>query len=294
MRMLARIVIVAVVLSAIAYVAVRWLSRPAPPSALLEAGPAAGSPSEALPLPAPTATEKNASGLVRAEAAARPRWADYPFAAGEKLEFTAGWATLLTAGRGELEVASVPNATASTFHFVARAETLPPASYLFLLQDRFDSYAEAASLASLRFEMQLREGKTERINTVEFDHKRGEANAAGRVVPVNSGVHDTVALIYAIRATNWEKKDAATFDFFDGQKSQQLRVTVLSRAEEVSVPAGNFPAMRAEMQVWRNDQPVSDQKFDTWLSRDRRRLPLKVEAHLPFGVIRVELVKIQP
>lgn len=294
MRVLAKVGIVVVVLGAIAYAAVWWLNRAGPLSPLAGMGPTVSSPSEAGRITTPTATENDESVGLPERTAARPRGADYPFAAGEKLEFTAGWATLLTAGKGALEVASAPDGGASTYHFVATAETVPPASYLFLLQDRFDSFADAGSLASLRFEMQLREGKTERTNVVEFDHRRGQANVAGRVVPVRQGVHDTVALIYSIRATNWEKKDAATFDFFDGQKSQQLRVQVVSRKEEVAVTAGKFTAIRAEMQVWRDDQPVSDQKFDAWLSRDKRRLPLKVEAHLPFGVIRVELVSVQP
>ncbi len=296
MRVMAKIGIVVVVLGAIGYMSVRLLRRSAPSPARIEIDPAAGSPYAVPSLstpPAHPAAEKDASAVLPAGVAARPKPGDYPFAAGEKLEFTAGWATLVTAGRGNLEVASAPSKTGSTYHFVATAETVPPASYLYLLQDRFDSYAEAASLASLRFEMRLREGKTERTNMIEFDHKRGEAKVAGRVVPVKTGVHDTVALIYAIRATNWEKEDTATFDFFDGQQSQQLRFRVVSRAEEVAVPAGKFAALRAEIQVWRNGQPASDQKFDAWLSRDARRLPLKVEARMPFGVIRVELVRVQ-
>jgi len=297
MRVPAKIGIVVVVLGAIGYVAVRSLSPPASSSARIENGPATGSPSAVPPLSTPAAhpaVEKNASALLPTGLAARSRSADYPFAAGEKLEFTAGWATLVAAGRGNLEVASAPPAGGSTFHFVATAETVPPASYLFLLQDRFDSYAEASSLASLRYEMHLREGKTERKNIVEFDQKRSEAKVAGGVVPVKTGSHDTVALIYAVRATDWEKKDAATFDFFDGQQSRQLRVRVVSRAEAVTVPAGKFAALRAELEVWRNNQPVSDHKLNAWLSRDTRRLPLKIEAHLPFGVIRVELVRVHP
>jgi hypothetical protein len=295
MRVIAKIGILLVVLGGIGYVSIRVMEQAASAPARHEDSFFAGS---STALPAEAAGQPGA--VLNATAARGPReearssWREYPFPNGEKLEFTAGWATLVVAGKGELRVASTPSEQNASYHFVATAETVAPTSYLFLLQDRFDSYAEAKSLASLRFEMQLREGKSERTGRFEFDHKRGEVRTDDRVVPIKSGIHDTVALIYAVRATDWEKKDAAAFDFFDGKQTQQLRVRVVSRSDEVVVAAGKFAAIRAEMQVWQQDQPVNDQKLVAWLSGDRRRLPLKVEAQLPFGVIRVELVRAQP
>src|SRR3970040_2546311 len=105
MRVMAKIGIVVVVRGAIGYVAVRSLSPPASSSARIENDRAAGSPSAVSPLSTPAAhpaVEKNASALLPTGLAARSRSADYPFAAGEKLEFTAGWATLVDGGRSKL------------------------------------------------------------------------------------------------------------------------------------------------------------------------------------------------
>jgi len=58
------------------------------------------------------------------------------------------------------------------------------------------------------------------------------------------------------------------------------------------VPAGSYKAMKIELRVFENGAEMKDAHFLLYLTNDQRRLPVLLEAVLPFATARVELSQV--
>jgi hypothetical protein len=58
----------------------------------------------------------------------------------------------------------------------------------------------------------------------------------------------------------------------------------------VKVAAGNFSAARIAVHVFQYEKELSTIRFEIWIASDPARTPVVIEANLPFGNIRAELL----
>jgi hypothetical protein len=109
----------------------------------------------------------------------------------------------------------------------------------------------------------------------------------GIIVDVPEGTYDPLGALFALRVANWNHPlRAHVFDW-----KQIYEMTAEKGGEEtVSVPAGRFKAERFNVQmqsaVASNAPPVT---LTIWLTLDDSRVPVAIEAALPFGSLRAEL-----
>jgi hypothetical protein len=58
----------------------------------------------------------------------------------------------------------------------------------------------------------------------------------------------------------------------------------------VSVPAGNFPAFRVAIRVFDHGKELTDTRLWVWIASNPAHTPVLVEAEIPFGTSRIELM----
>jgi len=217
-----------------------------------------------------------------------------PFRAGETLDYQVQWAKLVNAATVRLAVTERrPFYGREAWHFRARAHTIDPMRYLFVLDDQFDSYTDPITLAGLQYETYLREqGKREdsifRLTT-EGDPTPGVGSAV-RVLP---GTRDPLGYLYSLRAVDWQRTRETRAPVFDGKKLYEARARMDVDLRDVRVPAGSYSASRIEVRVYEHGREVPQTRFWVWLTRDARRTPVLMEAEVPFGTARVELTRAQ-
>jgi hypothetical protein len=224
----------------------------------------------------------------------KPSEPPVPFRTGETLDYRVQWSKLLNAATVRLAVTERrPFYGHEAWHFRALAHTIDPMRYLFVLDDQFDSYTDPATLASLQFEMYLREqGKSEDAvfrMTAEGDPAPGVGSAV-RVLP---GTRDALGFLYSLRAVDWQRTSEIRAPVFDGRKIYEARARLELDGGEVSVPAGSYTASRIEVRVYDRGREVPQTRFWVWLARDARRTPVLMEAEVPFGTARVGLISAQ-
>jgi Protein of unknown function (DUF3108) len=217
-----------------------------------------------------------------------------PFHAAEAFEYRVQWSKLVNAASVQLAVTERrPFYGREAWHFRAQAHTIDPMRYLFVLDDQFDSYSELATLASLQFEMYLREqGKREDVilpMSAEGDLAPG-TGAAVRVLP---GTRDALGYLYYLRAVDWQQARETRSPVFDGKKLYEARARLDLDRAEVTVSAGSYAASRIEVRVYERGREVPQTHFWIWLAQDARRTPVLLEAEVPFGTARVELTRAQ-
>jgi hypothetical protein len=216
-----------------------------------------------------------------------------PLKLGEVLDFSANVSKLNNVATLRLQVAERKNILGkSAWHLQAFAHTLNPLRMVFVLDDRFDSYSDAGTLASVQYEMHLDERgqKSESIQQLTATGKEpAGANASrARVLP---GTRDPLGMLQYLRSVDWSKTPVVKSPVYDGHKLYDVKASLKSNGEAVSVPAGNFTASEIELQVFDGGVESKDAHFTLYLANDAGRTPVLLEAVMPFATARVELAK---
>ncbi|MGH9714413.1 MAG: DUF3108 domain-containing protein [Candidatus Acidiferrales bacterium] len=214
-----------------------------------------------------------------------------PFHVGETLKYQVAWAAFTSAASVQLNVEERRDLFGwGTWHFRATAHTVSPVRNLFSLDDQFDSYTDAASLESRQYEMYLNElGKKQ--DRVFHPLPMGQA-PRGDVphVVVQPGTRDPLGALYALRSVDWQKTPEFRAPVYDGRDVYEMRSRLEAASEEIVVTAGKYSASRISIRLFQHDKEVSGLNFSAWLAHDLSRTPVLLQADLPFGNLRVELI----
>jgi hypothetical protein len=219
--------------------------------------------------------------------------ASSPLRAGETWQYSANISKLSSVANLRLKVAEKRNFLGkNAWHLQAFAHTENPFRMVFALDDQFDSYSDAATLVSMQYEMHLNEkGQTvdsvQRMSPAVREPAPADAIAA-RVLP---GTRDPLGMMQYLRTVDWAKTPEVRSPVYDGHKLYDVHARLQARGEPVTVPAGNFNALKIELRVLDDGEEMKDAHFVLYLSNTEARLPVLLEAVMPFAVARVELVK---
>jgi hypothetical protein len=110
---------------------------------------------------------------------------------------------------------------------------------------------------------------------------------ASRVVP---GTRDAIGFLYALRAADWQVIPELKAPVFDGRRLYDVIARIDTPQGIVSVPAGNFPAFRVAIRLFDHGKEIADTHLWVWIARDAAHTPVLVEAEIPFGTCRIELL----
>jgi hypothetical protein len=249
---------------------------------------AAAEPSEAV-RPSPDGARQpvdKKKGVVVAEKAS-------PLRTGETWQYSANVSKLSNVANLLLKVAEKRNFLGKeAWHLQAFAHTENPLRMMFALDDQFDSYSDAGTLVSMQYEMHLNEkGQTvdsvQRMSPAVREPAPADAIAA-RVLP---GTRDPLGMMQYLRTVDWTKTPEVRSPVYDGHKLYDVHARLEARGEPVTVSAGNFNTLKIELRVLDNGAEMKDAHFILYLSNTDARLPVLLEAEMPFATARVELVK---
>ncbi len=178
----------------------------------------------------------------------------------------------------------------AAWHFRASAHTMDTTRALFAIDDEFDSYTSAANLFSLQFEMYLHEQGKAQTNLYRLTGDGDPAPADATAVRVVTGTRDAIGFLYNLRAGDWQRTPELRVALFDGRNLYDVVARIDTPQGTVTVPAGNFQAFRVSIRVFDHGKEMTDTKLWVWITKDAARTPVLVEAEIPFGTARVELM----
>jgi Protein of unknown function (DUF3108) len=216
-----------------------------------------------------------------------------PLRAGEVLEYSANISKLNDVATLKLQVAGRGNFLGkSTWHLQAFVHTQNPLRMVFELDDQFDSYSDAGTLASLQYEMHLSE-RGQKVNSVQRMTATGKEPASAdatqaRVLP---GTRDPLGMMQYLRNVDWTKTPEVRSPVYDGHKLYDVRARLAAASEKVNVPAGNYTASKIGIRVFDDGVEMKDASFTLYVANNAARTPVLLEAIMPFATARVELLK---
>ena len=172
---------------------------------------------------------------------------------------------------------------------------------VFKVRDINQSWLDVADLYSHGYDQSVREGNYKRDEWVTFDYaakkykgqvqkKHDPRKISG---PLDIKVLDMLTSLYYVRAQKLEVGHDVVLDIVNREKQYPLIVKVLKK-ETVKTPAGKFNCIVVEPQIRGEGIFVAKGKsLKVWLTDDKYKMPVKMEAEVFIGSVYAELQEYQ-
>ena len=268
-------------------------------SAATGASAAAAAPALAA-APAPTTAPAAApTAAAPAPAAASqpppPPARALPFGIGEHLEYQVKYG-FLGVGRATMDVVGAEEVRGTrTLHTVFRVNG---GIKLYSVNDRYESWFDPRSMASLRYVAQIDEGSYERERRFEiFPERQVYTENGGPEQPSVADPLDDGSFIYFVRdylAHNPAEvgKEYAIDRYFRPDRNP-VRLRILRR-EQVKVPAGTFQTIVVQPIIKTTGIFSEGGKAQIWFTDDSTRTMVQMKSSLKFGSLNLYLTKRVP
>ncbi len=215
--------------------------------------------------------------------------AKVPWKIGEYFQFSIDWSGL-NGGSALMQVQNLQTVDGHrAWRIVTKAESNSFVSKFYKVRDRAESFIDAESLVTRRFEKHLREGGYRKDMVIHFDQAGKKAvYEGGKSLDVPARVHDVLSAFYYVRTVPLPDGASVSIPTHDNEKSYEMVVKVLRR-ERIEVPAGKFDCVVVEPVLKSEGIFKSKGEMFVWLSDDDRRIPVQVKSKVPIGSISVSL-----
>lgn len=216
-----------------------------------------------------------------------------PFREGEQLEYRLSWATFLTAATIHVDVVERRTLYGwEAWHFRATGSTDSPLRTLFVIDDEFDSYADAVTFAGHQYEMYLDELGRKDKNIMELTPQGTVPRGTVASVIVPPATRDPLGFLESVRAYDWDRNPELRVAVFDGKKLYDIHAVREASEEQISAPGLSCAAVRLGIHVFEAGKELDHTKIQMWLQRDGARVPIAIQAELPLGTFRMELFSV--
>jgi uncharacterized protein DUF3108 len=232
----------------------------------------------------------NVTGGCKFIAEKSPLAAPVPFRIGEILNYRLTWSVFSNAAAVQLAVIEKRDLFGTaTWHFRASAHTQVPLRSLAEIDDQFDSYADTANLESKQYETYLNElgEKQDTVSQLVSTSQPNKNHAS--VVLVRPHTRDPLAALYALRAIDWRRTPEFRAPVYDGEDLYEMRARIELNADVVNVAGRDMKATKILVQLFQGAHQSRTQCF-IWFSQDAASTPVLLQAQVPYGSVRAELL----
>lgn len=230
-----------------------------------------------------------------------------PFQQGEEIEMKAT-VGFIKAAEAEFKVNPILYNVNQrpTFRIDVFARTSGIFDLISPVRDNWGSYYDTAQLVPQQFYRYIKEGRFRKNEILYFDHDKDSVTVAklhketrrleqkiGHSVVDN--VQDMVSGYYYLRYIDFDKIPVGTIvtiDTFFDDKEQPFRVKFVGR-EVIKTKLGRMKSLILVPIIEKDSLFEEDNTLRVWLSDDLNKIPLKFQAKIYVGYLRVEVKKVK-
>jgi hypothetical protein len=247
-------------------------------------------PSKAKPLPA----------SPPASASSRKTERPVPFQPGETLAYDISWSTFLTAATATVRVQEKrPSYDSIAYYIVAEGQPTALVAALYKLYYKADTLLDAFTLLPQRGSIYSREAGRQHLRATRFlqeAHKAQYEVQSGPSLTTDSrldmlvppATQDALSAIYVLRAADLQRGATITIPVSLNGNTYRVRVTTGNK-ESVTCGIGTLPAWKLMPSLLDQQDEPEAQNMALWISDDRRRLPLLMQADFAIGTFKLTL-----
>ncbi|MBC6696943.1 DUF3108 domain-containing protein [Hymenobacter sp. BT190] len=226
------------------------------------------------------------------------------FHSGEVLQYKVHYG-LINAAEATIEVADDLQRVNERPCYKATVTGRTTGSFDFFLRirDTWRSYIDTTSILPQKFFRNIEENHYRKKETVDFDHVRDVAEVEKRgkdkndvkrgTYKVPDNVQDLVSAFYYLRTLNYDQRRMGEVirvqGFFD---EEVFSMEVMYRGREtVETKAGTIRAIKLVPKMPSNKLFKGENAVSVYLSDDRNKVPVLIQAELMLGAVKVDMYK---
>lgn len=232
------------------------------------------------------------------------RLSEPSFPLNERLDYRVSW-NFIPVGRASLEVDGIENVRGKPFyHFVASTECTV-FFLLYQIESKVESFVQPDSFLPAKYVFYAKKGKRDRRDTVLYDQKHHRAtwnhfrlgksleeHHEKKIMKIPPEVQDPLSTFYflrnKLRSDKVKPGDIISVPVNADRKNWEIRVKVLRR-ETRRFQGKSRRVLVVEPEAWFQATFFKTGKMLVWFTDDARKIPLYMQASVPFGIATLSL-----
>ena len=199
-----------------------------------------------------------------------------------------GWSfSWVHAGQATLDL--LPTSNPKVWQIRSRAWCNGFFQTFYPVEDTVSSLINLRGIYPLKFQKILHEGSYHARLLAEYDQQKHLLKTQDTTLSIEPFTHDVLSAFYYIRTQPLAVGKTFELAAVSGKKKYSLRV-ICHKEETVEVPAGKFPCFLVEPVLKEDGLFKAKGKLWIWVTKDARRIPVKMQSKIPVGSIKADLV----
>ncbi|WP_452230346.1 DUF3108 domain-containing protein [Lacinutrix sp. MEBiC02404] len=223
---------------------------------------------------------------------------DSAFQAGEWFRFEMSYSGFLKAGNATLTVKDDTIDGKPVYHVVGKGWTTGAIKWFFKVKDRYESYFDKTTLLPYKFIRDIDEGGHKKDIEIDFDQVNRKAHVHNKrknrktVVDTKPNVQDMVSMYYYLRnkieIATLKPGDEIKTDMFFDDENYGFKIKYLGE-EILDTEFGKVKTLKFRPYVLAGRVFKEEESLTLWVSKDKNKLPLRIQADLAVGSLRADL-----
>ncbi|MFM9943969.1 MAG: DUF3108 domain-containing protein [Bacteroidia bacterium] len=214
------------------------------------------------------------------------------FTYGEELNYRVHYG-IINAAKIKLRVDETPVEVhdRQTYHLIADGKTLSTFDWMFKVRDRFESYMDLEYMAPVKYFKSVKEDSYSDIDLVFFDHDKKRIKGKKKNMDCPAYVQDIIGALYYARTIDFAsaaKGQKYPLDIYLDQEIYNLEFTYLGK-ETIKSDIGKVKCIKIKPKAVADRVFSDDEAITLWVSDDENKIPIRVEADLAVGSLKVDL-----
>lgn len=219
------------------------------------------------------------------------------FQGGEWFQFRVHYG-MFNASYATLEVQETTFKNRPVYHVVGQGKSTGLLHLFFKVNDNYESYFDKNTMEPYRFIRQIDEGGHTRDIQIDFNHDTKSALVFNRkydtkeTYPIGDDVHDMLSAFYYLRnnldVEGLKEGDVVQMKMFFDDEDFDFQVKFLGR-EVVNTKIGKIATLKFRPYVLAGRVFEEKEGLTLWVSDDKNRMPVKIQANLAVGSLDADL-----
>lgn len=224
------------------------------------------------------------------------------FGNGETLEYTVSyhWG-FIWADAGEIRFKAT-KLKDQRWHYLCTASSYQRYDWLFKVRDTFETISKTEPLLPSVYRGRTMEGSAESVSEYYFNEQhtsvliksRESGEVISKTLKINDQISDVLTATYKTRSLDWQQftsGEGVILQMIMNNAFLQLPVYYMAKDTLKLTTGETFACLQFDANLPEGSIFMAGEAIRVWVSDDKNRLPVRIEAKIKVGSIDIQLVK---
>lgn len=217
---------------------------------------------------------------------------------GENLRYKVAFSSGLTGSvkGGEATLSVSPSTTRigrnTAYQAQLKGGTTGVIEWFYQVSNNYETFIDTKTNAPIMYRQTVRENKYSSADTVYFDQANRKAIYKNKKISIPENTQDFVSMIYYVRTLDMSrmtKGDSFTLPFFTADKVVNSKI-IYNGVENIRANGKTVACHAFKPQVGKGKMFNQDYPATIWISADKDKIPMLIEARMKVGKVKMELM----